>query len=330
MVSAPRRTSSRHQRIEKTELEVQVTSRKRQRKSSNPSPPSKRQKTNGPDFEFHDESSEEETASVRRSKRTPIKSEHRNDSRMTRNEDTPTKSMTNGTGRKRKRESNSPVASDTSSDPLTSARFTTTHSRRSMQTPINSPASKNAANANGTVTPTGGPPIKSFKQRIEEVTVSAKKDHQKKKDGTRSSKVIRFDGTPQKTTSIIKPPTPDELDDIKFTILNKLIGRALVPLKGKPAEVAEEIHSIMVRAVQGESNTLLLLGGPGSSKSTIVNTALNKLKDTYPDKGSYYTIRLDGQIQTDDKIALREIARQLALEMDVEMEKVHCTLMKLM
>lgn len=78
----------------------------------------------------------------------------------------------------------------------------------------------------------------------------------------------------------------------------------------------------MERAVQGESNTLLLLGGPGTGKSSIVNTALETLKRKYPEQGSFYTIRLDGQIQTDDKIALREIARQLALEMDIEMEKV--------
>jgi origin recognition complex subunit 4 len=79
----------------------------------------------------------------------------------------------------------------------------------------------------------------------------------------------------------------------------------------------------MERAVQGESNSLLLLGGPGSGKSTIISHALNTLKSTHPEPGSFYTIRLDGQIQTDDKIALREIARQLALEMNIEHDKVH-------
>src|ERR1700721_1734056 len=78
-----------------------------------------------------------------------------------------------------------------------------------------------------------------------------------------------------------------------------------------------EIHGVMTRAIQGESNTLLLLGGPGSSKSTIVTTALDKLKQEHPDPGSFYTIRLDGQIQTDDKIALREIQRKLPLENNV-------------
>jgi len=78
----------------------------------------------------------------------------------------------------------------------------------------------------------------------------------------------------------------------------------------------------MERAVQGESNTVLLLSAPGSSKSVIVETALEKLRNEYKDPGGFYTIRLDGEVQMDDKIALREIARQLALEMNVEMEKV--------
>jgi origin recognition complex subunit 4 len=78
----------------------------------------------------------------------------------------------------------------------------------------------------------------------------------------------------------------------------------------------------MSRALEGESNTLILLGAPGSSKSTIVNAALRELKISYPQPGSFYSIHLDGRIQKDDKIALREISRQLALEMNVEMEKV--------
>jgi hypothetical protein len=78
----------------------------------------------------------------------------------------------------------------------------------------------------------------------------------------------------------------------------------------------------MERAVHGESNTVLLLGAPGSSKPVIVETALETLGREYKGSGGFYTIRLDGEVQTDDKIALREIARQLALEMNVEMEKV--------
>jgi cytidylate kinase len=86
----------------------------------------------------------------------------------------------------------------------------------------------------------------------------------------------------------------------------------------------------MARAIDGESNSLLLLGGPGSGKSAIITEALIQLNAEHPDPGKFYTIRLDGQVQLDDKIALREIARQLALEMNIEMEKVPNLLIVLM
>ena len=85
----------------------------------------------------------------------------------------------------------------------------------------------------------------------------------------------------------------------------------------------------MTRAVQGESNSLFLLGGPGSAKSAIITAALNQLKQDFPDPGVSIRFVLDGQIQTDDKIALKEIARQLALEMNIEMEKVYPSPLKL-
>jgi origin recognition complex subunit 4 len=81
--------------------------------------------------------------------------------------------------------------------------------------------------------------------------------------------------------------------------------------------------------MHGESNSLLMLGAPGSGKSAIVSSALSKLKESNPDPGSFYTIRLDGLIQTDDKIALREIARQLAMERNIDFEKVHHVRLKL-
>ena len=168
------------------------------------------------------------------------------------------------------------------------------------------------------------------------VVVAAKeeKQKQKRKEAVTPSKSLTVNGTRIKSK---QGHTASELDFIKSQVLGKLCGRIPIPLTGKPAERAEyiyfhtlltyrEILNIMTRAVQGESNSLLLLGGPGSAKSAIIAAALNQLKQDYPDPGSFYTIRLDGQIQTDDKIALKEIARQLALEMNVEMEKVRPTL----
>lgn len=357
MVAVSRRTSSRRQ-----EKEIQETiPRKRQRKQSNPSPPAKRQKRSKDIFYFNESESEGEEVEARKSTRASVETGRKKGLTQSVNGGTPTKATTNGTNgtsRKRKRtESIASVPSDTSSDPLSSARFPATPSKRSLRnstrgsdtpnprTPSKSAPLKDSTAANGTVTPKGHEtPVKSFKQKLEGVKSSTTKEKpQKTIEQTPSSSAKRnsketpqsetiFDNdksrTKSQSKSKVKPPTPQQLDSLKSTILSKLTGRSPVPLIGKSAEVATEIHNLMQRAIEGESNTLLLLGGPGSSKTTIVNTALNDLKKSNPE-GGYYTIRLDGQIQLDDKIALKEIARQLALGMNVEMDKVSCILGKM-
>ena len=330
MVAVSRRTSARQQRIEPKEQDKAQKSKRKSRKDTSESPPAKRQKKSHGLFDFDSDENENETiattdhGSVRKSSRTSVESEKKRESRLMANGDTPTRPSSNGVSKKRKREKSvSPVPSDTSSDPLSSAKYPASPAKRlstprktNLLTPMKSTPSKKLGVVNGIATPTGRTPTKPFNQRLEELTSS------KPAKTTPLSQKITVNGTRQKSASKVIPPLVEELDLVKSEVLSKLCGRTLVPLIGKPAEVADEIHTVMSRAVQGESNTLLLLGGPGSSKSVIVNTALHKLKETHPDAGSYYTIRLDGQIQTDDKIALREIARQLALEMNVEMEKV--------
>src|SRR5204862_1130822 len=115
------------------------------------------------------------------------------------------------------------------------------------------------------------------------VTSKQKKEKQQSREILTPSKSFNINGT---RTNPKKGPTTAELDSIKSQVLGKLCGRIPIPLTGKPAERAEyirlytlliyrEILSIMTRAVQGESNSLLLLGGPGSAKSAIINAALN-------------------------------------------------------
>jgi origin recognition complex subunit 4 len=59
-----------------------------------------------------------------------------------------------------------------------------------------------------------------------------------------------------------------------------------------------------------------LIGARGSGKTALVNRVLSEVsKDNRSD---YHVIRLNGFIHTDDKIALREIWRQLGKEMDIE------------
>lgn len=58
---------------------------------------------------------------------------------------------------------------------------------------------------------------------------------------------------------------------------------------------------------------MLVVGAKGSGKSTLVRTALQQLESEY-DQGEYIVVHLNGFIQTDDRITLTEITRQLQLE----------------
>ena len=198
----------------------------------------------------------------------------------------------------------------------------------------------------GAPTPIHITPVKkSVVQKIEESGFKTKKAEKEIKNETPDKPKKRVSDTVLNekvsvngvqtncTSSREKRPSAQAFAAVKSEVLGKLCSRAPIPLVGKAIEAAEylliliilihsEIHNIMSRAIDGESNSVLLLGGPGSCKSTIVNNALSRLKEEHPEESKFYTIHLDGQIQTDDKVALKEIARQLALEMNVEMEKV--------
>ncbi|ODV63951.1 origin recognition complex subunit 4 ASCRUDRAFT_24603, partial [Ascoidea rubescens DSM 1968] len=63
----------------------------------------------------------------------------------------------------------------------------------------------------------------------------------------------------------------------------------------------------------GDSTSLLLIGPHLSGKSLVLDNVLKDLNNKYNVNGNryYFEIRLSGLIQTDDKMAVKEIARQL-------------------
>ncbi|RUS71330.1 hypothetical protein EGW08_020895, partial [Elysia chlorotica] len=77
----------------------------------------------------------------------------------------------------------------------------------------------------------------------------------------------------------------------------------------------KQLHDLIKRtAVMGESNSLLLIGPRGCGKSMLIQ---NVLEDVYQEekiKQDLLLVKLNGLLQSDDRIALREITRQLQLE----------------
>ncbi|KFQ52191.1 Origin recognition complex subunit 4, partial [Nestor notabilis] len=66
--------------------------------------------------------------------------------------------------------------------------------------------------------------------------------------------------------------------------------------------------------VHGESNSALIIGPRGSGKTVLLNHVLKELKEMKQVRENLLEVRLNGLLQTNDKVALKEITRQLNLE----------------
>lgn len=113
-----------------------------------------------------------------------------------------------------------------------------------------------------------------------------------------------------------------ELDVLLKHVLDKLTGKRLIQPHGLEPEY-RTVHQLMEQTVvAGEGNSLLLLGSRGSGKTMLVETAIQSLSRDHKD--DFHVVRLNGFLHTDDRIALREIWRQLGREtnMEDEMNKV--------
>jgi origin recognition complex subunit 4 len=101
-------------------------------------------------------------------------------------------------------------------------------------------------------------------------------------------------------------------------VLEKLTGKRLVPVKELQDEYQKIYQLVEHTIVSGEGNSMLVLGSRGSGKTTMVETAISSLSRQHKD--DFYTVRLSGFLHTDDRLALREIWRQLGRETNTEDE----------
>lgn len=134
-----------------------------------------------------------------------------------------------------------------------------------------------------------------------------------------------FDTTPDVDEILMQPATPastinkeedsEHVIRIKGEILRRLTNNSLSPVAHLEKEYTT-LHTLLSATITaGESNSLLLLGSRGSGKSLLVEHALQDLLHQHAN--DFHIVRLSGFFQTDDKLALREIWRQLGREMAV-------------
>ncbi|KAG5440567.1 hypothetical protein PCK2_000392, partial [Pneumocystis canis] len=80
-------------------------------------------------------------------------------------------------------------------------------------------------------------------------------------------------------------------------------------------EKCDETKKCAIVDYGGESNSCLIVGPKSSGKSNILDTAIMSLNEF---SSHFFVVRLNGIIQTDDKLALKEIARQLNVKMNLD------------
>ncbi|KAM9037682.1 origin recognition complex subunit 4 isoform X1 [Sarcophilus harrisii] len=85
-------------------------------------------------------------------------------------------------------------------------------------------------------------------------------------------------------------------------------------LFGVQAQYKHLIELLKRTAIHGESNSALIIGPRGSGKTMILNQALEELMEIKQVRENVLQVHLNGLLQINDKIALKEITKQLCLE----------------
>ena len=111
----------------------------------------------------------------------------------------------------------------------------------------------------------------------------------------------------------------NDLQQIQTVLLEKLSGRRRISLTNLESEYSKVSNLISQTVTAGESNSMLLIGARGSGKSALVQQIIHEQTEQHRD--DFHIVKLNGFIHTDDKIALREIWRQLGREMELDEEE---------
>ncbi|KAJ5408151.1 hypothetical protein N7509_002034 [Penicillium cosmopolitanum] len=107
-----------------------------------------------------------------------------------------------------------------------------------------------------------------------------------------------------------------EEEPLPETVLEKLSGKRQIPLHGLEAEYNKANHLIEQTVTVGEGNSMLLLGSRGCGKTAMIETIISSLAKEH--SNDFHVVRLNGFLHTDDRLAVREMWRQLGRETNTE------------
>ncbi|KAK4662780.1 origin recognition complex subunit 4 [Podospora pseudopauciseta] len=106
-------------------------------------------------------------------------------------------------------------------------------------------------------------------------------------------------------------------------LLDRCSGRRRIKLFGQNEAYGKTFQLVEQTIVAGEGNSMLVIGARGCGKTTLIESVISDVSKQH--KEEFHVVRLNGFIHTDDKLALREIWRQLGKEMAVEDDLVNKT-----
>ncbi|KAK3625937.1 origin recognition complex subunit 4 [Elasticomyces elasticus] len=149
-------------------------------------------------------------------------------------------------------------------------------------------------------------------------------DHAHTEELTPMRRPLKPKTAPQTISASKKRPqsstfSSSQLATLQSLVLEQLTGKRAVPLSNLTEEYTKVSTLIAQTVTAGESNSMLLIGARGSGKTALVNQILREQAVEY--EGDFHVVRLSGFIHTDDKIALREIWRQLGRDLEGEDDK---------
>ncbi|KAH9498234.1 origin recognition complex subunit 4 [Bulinus truncatus] len=111
----------------------------------------------------------------------------------------------------------------------------------------------------------------------------------------------------------------DPLDEVQKVLRQRISQKSYPPQIIGYEKEKSQLHDLIKRtAINGESNSLLLIGPRGCGKTMLISHIIDELLHKSTDKENLLLVKLNGLLQTNDKLALREITLQLQLENSVE------------
>lgn len=227
---------------------------------------------------------------------------------------TPRSARGTRSARKPRQESVEDVEMDDDQSPKPTGTIARTRSRRSAAKPRSNGANGNTAGEVDRETS----PLEGYNDGLDDL-VAMQLQQDLRTNGESQGAVESAEPLPdyaEKLQALCQSGLQDEVRVLTTALLEKLSGKRQIPLKGLESEYTKVNHLIEQTVTVGEGNSMLLLGSRGSGKTAIVETIISSLAKEHGN--DFHVVRLNGFLHTDDRLALREMWRQLGRETHTE------------